>query len=53
MEGEIFVRKLHYKRDKDFYKECSDRAKEKFNTLFGEKVYIYNMETIFKKVINE
>ena len=43
----------HLKVDKDFYKECSDRAKEKFNTLFGEKVYIYNMETIFKKVINE
>ena len=39
--------------DKDFYETQSKLEKEKFNTLFDEKVYIYNMETIFKKVINE
>ena len=39
--------------DKDFYNHIHKQSKEKFNTLFGEKVYIYNMETIFKKVINE
>ena len=53
--GDLQSAKLLVKKliDKDFYDNVSEQSKEKFNTLFGEKVYIYNMETIFKKVINE
>jgi hypothetical protein len=53
--GDLHSAKLLVKKlmDKDFYETQSKLAKEKFNTLFDEKVYIYNMETIFKKVMNE
>ena len=53
--GDLYSAKLLVKKlmDKDFYNHIHKQSKEKFNTLFGEKVYIYNMETIFKKVINE
>ena len=53
--GDLYSAKLLVEKlmDKDFYNDVSKQSKEKFNTLFGEKVYIYNMETIFKKVINE
>jgi hypothetical protein len=37
----------------DFYKQCSDEAKEKYKECFGEKVYIYNMNKVIEEVINE
>ncbi len=40
------------KVNKDFYKECSDLAKEKFNTLYSEKVYIYTMKKVIEKVMS-
>jgi hypothetical protein len=41
----------HLKVDKHFYKECGDMAKEKFNTLYSENVYIYNMKKVIEKVM--
>jgi hypothetical protein len=35
----------------EFYEECSKEAKEKYNTLFGEDVYIYNMKKVIEEVI--
>tara|TARA_Y100000310_G_C20385493_1_gene670212 strand:- start:72 stop:794 length:723 start_codon:yes stop_codon:yes gene_type:complete len=40
-------------KNKDFYKKCSKEAKENYNTLFSEDVYIYNMKKVMKEVINE
>ena len=37
----------------EFYEECSKEAKEKYNTLFGEDVYIYNMKKVIEEVMNE
>ena len=37
----------------DFYKQCSDKAREKYKECFGEKVYIYNMNKVINEVINE
>ena len=53
--GDLYSAKLLTNKlmDKDYYNDVSKQAKEKFNTLFGEKVYTYSMETIFKKVMNE
>ena len=36
-----------------FYEECSKEAKEKYDTLFREDVYTYNMNKIIDGVINE
>ena len=41
------------KNDKDFYKTQSDTAKNNFNTFFGEKEYIYNMNEVIKEVIDD
>jgi hypothetical protein len=37
----------------EFYEECSKEAKEKYNTLFGEDVYIYTMKKVIEEVMNE
>jgi len=47
----ILAKKL--KNDKDFYNEISETAKVKYNTLFGEDVYIYNMKKVIEEVMNE
>ena len=39
--------------NQDFYKQCSEEAKEKYKKCFGEKVYIYNMNKVIEEVINE
>jgi len=41
------------KTNKDWYKLQSETARNNFNTFFGEKEYIYNMNTIIKEVIDE
>ena len=41
------------KNDDNWYKLQSDTAKKNFETFFGEKEYIYNMNKVIKEVINE
>ena len=41
------------KEDKTFYGFISNKAKNNYNTFFGENEYTYNMKEIFKEVINE
>jgi len=41
------------KTDDDFYNDCSKIAKTRYNECFSIKEYIYTMNDIFKKVINE
>ena len=41
------------KTDKGFYETQSETARNNFNTFFSEKEYIYNMNKIIKKVMNE
>ena len=41
------------KNDDNWYKLQSDTAKNNFETFFGEKEYIYNMNKVISKVVNE
>ena len=41
------------KEDKTFYGFISNKAKNNYNTFFGENEYTYSMKEIFKEVINE
>ena len=41
------------KNDDNWYKLQSDTAKKNFETFFGEKEYIYNMNKVISKVVNE
>ena len=45
------VRRL--KKDQDFYKECSNISKLKYNECFSIEQYIYTMKKVIKEVINE
>jgi len=41
------------KNDSSFYETQSETAKNNFNSFFGEKEYIYNMNKIINEVIDE
>ena len=49
--AKILMKKL--KEDTDFYNECSKTATQKYNECFDEKVYIYTMKKVIKKVISD
>ncbi len=41
------------KTDNSFYETACETAKSNFNVFFGEKEYIYDMNKVIQKVINE
>ena len=48
--AKVLMKKL--KEDTDFYNNCSKTAIEKYNECFDEKVYIYTMKKVIKKVMS-